>query len=268
MRFGWDPHKAQSNRREHDVSFDEAAERFADSLAMILTDHRHPDRLILIGSMASRLLFTVYAERDADVIRIISARKATRAERKNMKKASSRAIEPSVMSVREMPEIDFRRYQVQKNPYAAVIAREGISVVHNEPSPRSLAELPEVDFSHVQTRRSAYAGRARRAVLQLKAGRGRPRRGQEAGPTPARSIRLPMTVWEALEAAARDAGTTVHALLRLAVTDLLEKPPFMDHLHAAAGSGRRGQRSASRTRPTPERNAPARRRAERRRPRR
>jgi hypothetical protein len=74
-----------------------------------------------------------------------------------------------------------------------------------------------------------------------------------------------MTVWEALEAAARDADTTVHALLRLAVTDLLEKPPFMDHLHAAAGSRRRSPRPASRARPAPERDATARRRAERRR---
>jgi hypothetical protein len=62
--FEWDPHKAQSNRRKHDVSFDEAAECFADSLAMVLTDHRHPDRLILIGqSMACRLVFTVYFTR-------------------------------------------------------------------------------------------------------------------------------------------------------------------------------------------------------------
>jgi uncharacterized DUF497 family protein len=83
VRFAWDPRKAQINRRKHDVSFDEAAECFADSLAMILTDHRHPDRLILIGqSQACRLIFTVYAERDADVIRIISARKTTRAERR------------------------------------------------------------------------------------------------------------------------------------------------------------------------------------------
>lgn len=72
------------NKRKHDVSFDEAAACFADSPAMILTDHGHPDRLILIGqSQSCRLIFTVYAERVADVIRILSARKATRAERKN-----------------------------------------------------------------------------------------------------------------------------------------------------------------------------------------
>ena len=84
VRFEWDPRKAQKNRRKHDVGFEEAAECFADSLAMVLTDREHPDRLILIGqSQSCRLIFTVYAERDAEVIRIISARKATRTERRN-----------------------------------------------------------------------------------------------------------------------------------------------------------------------------------------
>lgn len=83
VRFEWDPRKAQINKRKHDVSFEEAAECFADSLAMVLTDRVHPDRLTLIGqSQACRLIFTIYAEKDADVIRIISARKATRAERR------------------------------------------------------------------------------------------------------------------------------------------------------------------------------------------
>ena len=180
-----------------------------------------------------------------------------------MKKASSRAADPSAASLREMPEIDFDRYHIRKNPYAARIAREGISVVHDGPSARSLAEIPEVDFSRVQPQRSAYAGRTRRAVLQLRTGRGRPRRGQEVGPTPARSIRLPLTVWTALEAAAREADTTVHGLLRLAVTHLLQRPAFMEHLHAASSSRRRGQRSGSRAR-----SATTRRRAGRARPRR
>ncbi|HEX3474159.1 MAG TPA: BrnT family toxin [Kofleriaceae bacterium] len=83
MRFGWDPRKAQIHKRKHDVSFEEAAGCFADSLAMVLIDPAHPDRLILIGqSPVCRLIFTVYAEKDADVIRIISARKATRSERR------------------------------------------------------------------------------------------------------------------------------------------------------------------------------------------
>ena len=141
-----------------------------------------------------------------------------------------------------MPEIDFSRYHIRKNPYAAVIAREGFSVVHDGPSARSLAELPEADFSHVRARRNVMADRASRALLQLKAGRGRPRRGQEIGPTPARSIRLPTTLWEALEAAARDANTTVHGLLRLAVTHLLETTPLGEHLITAEAERRRIRR--------------------------
>jgi hypothetical protein len=160
-----------------------------------------------------------------------------------MKKATSRTSpDPSAASLREMPEIDFPRYHRRRNPYAAVIARKGASVIHDEPSARSLADLPEVDFSRAQARRSSFAGRARRAVIQLEAGRGRPRRGQEIGPTPARSIRLPTTVWAALEAAARDANTTVHALLRLAVRHLLETPPFGEHLLAAEAPRRRRHR--------------------------
>lgn len=180
-----------------------------------------------------------------------------------MKKASSRPVDPSATSLREMPEIDFDRYHIRKNPYAAVIAREGISVVHDGPSIRSLAEIPEVDFSRVHPHRSAYAGRARSTVLQLRTGRGRPRRGQEIGPTPARSVRLPLTVWAALEAAAHEAGITVHGLLRLAVTDLLQRPGFTEHVHAASSARRRGQRSGSRAR-----SATVRRRAGRARPRR
>ncbi|HEX2688244.1 MAG TPA: hypothetical protein VHN14_16555 [Kofleriaceae bacterium] len=185
-----------------------------------------------------------------------------------MKKAtSSTSADPSAASLREMPEIDFTRYRVRRNSYAAVIAREGVSVVHDGPSARSLAELPEVDFSRVAVRRNTDASRARRAVIQLKAGRGRPKRGQEIGPTPARSVRLPATVWEALDAAARDAGTTVHALLRLAVTHLLETPPLQEHLLAVAGSRRRTRRIKERN-ARPRRGLTPRRRAARARPRR
>jgi uncharacterized protein len=83
LQFEWDSRKAQANKRKHDVTFEEAAECFGDSLAMILDDAEHPDRLILIGqSLSCRLIFTVYAERENDLVRIISARKATRAERR------------------------------------------------------------------------------------------------------------------------------------------------------------------------------------------
>jgi hypothetical protein len=78
-----DPRKAQGNKLKHDVTFEEAAECFADSLAVFLEDRVHPDRLVLIGqSLSCRLIFTVYAEKADEIIRIISARKATRAERR------------------------------------------------------------------------------------------------------------------------------------------------------------------------------------------
>jgi uncharacterized DUF497 family protein len=56
---------------------------FADSLAMIVEDQEHPERLVLIGqSRSSRLIFTVFAAKEGDTIRIISARRTTRTERR------------------------------------------------------------------------------------------------------------------------------------------------------------------------------------------
>jgi hypothetical protein len=83
VRFTWDPKKARSNWAKHGVSFAEAATAFADPLALLLDDEARPHRGILIGqSEAARLLFTVYLEIDADLIRIISARRATPHERR------------------------------------------------------------------------------------------------------------------------------------------------------------------------------------------
>ena len=83
MRFEWDPSKAAANKRKHGVSFEEAAECFQDPLAMIVEDSRYLERFILIGaSLRRRLIFTVYVERDAALIRIVSARRATAGERK------------------------------------------------------------------------------------------------------------------------------------------------------------------------------------------
>ncbi|MGE5183860.1 MAG: BrnT family toxin [Acidobacteriota bacterium] len=83
MRFEWDPSKAATNVRKHGVSFIEAAECFEDPLALVLDEPGDPDRLILIGeSRKRRLVFTVYAERHTGTIRIISARLATRRERR------------------------------------------------------------------------------------------------------------------------------------------------------------------------------------------
>lgn len=83
MRFTWNPDKARANMRKHGVSFAEAATSFGDPLALLLQDRLHPERAILIGqSESARLLFTVHVEIHEDLIRIISARRATRRERK------------------------------------------------------------------------------------------------------------------------------------------------------------------------------------------
>ena len=83
MKVEWDPQKATSNKRKHGISFQEAVTCFADPLALLLEDIEHPERLALIGvSEKSRVLYTVFAELTGDVIRIITARKATTHERR------------------------------------------------------------------------------------------------------------------------------------------------------------------------------------------
>ncbi|HKY34585.1 MAG TPA: BrnT family toxin [Polyangiaceae bacterium] len=83
MKVEWDPQKAASNKRKHGVSFQEAVTCFADPSGLLLEDEVHPDRLALIGvSEKSRVLYTVFAELADDVIRIITARKATTHERR------------------------------------------------------------------------------------------------------------------------------------------------------------------------------------------
>ena len=128
-----------------------------------------------------------------------------------MKKAKSNQ-EPSAASLRAMPELDFTSYRVRRNPYAARIAREGAHVVHDEPTAASVAEMPEAELDAARVRRNPYASRA--AETRLQYGRGRPRGGNEVGPTPTRSLRLPVSQWQALDAEARARGTTTHALLR------------------------------------------------------
>lgn len=83
MLFEWDPAKAASNLRKHGVSFEEAVSCFADEHARFYPERRHHDRFILVGlSARGRLVFTVHAEYEGDRIRIISARLATRPERR------------------------------------------------------------------------------------------------------------------------------------------------------------------------------------------
>ena len=83
VRFTWDPSKARSNVRKHAVSFEEAVTCFADPHALIVDDLVHPERAILMGaSSKERILLTVFIEKSEDETRVISARLATRPERR------------------------------------------------------------------------------------------------------------------------------------------------------------------------------------------
>jgi len=86
LEFEWDPHKAESNLKQHGVSFDDATTVFRDTLSITISDPDHSEsenRFIDIGMSHRRELLVVsYTERK-DKIRIVSARRATRAERKN-----------------------------------------------------------------------------------------------------------------------------------------------------------------------------------------
>jgi uncharacterized DUF497 family protein len=85
MQFVWDEHKHQINRKKHGVSFEEAQSVFFDEQARLLADPDHSEteeRYLLLGmSIQMRLLVVSHCYRENDpVIRLISARRATRFE--------------------------------------------------------------------------------------------------------------------------------------------------------------------------------------------
>ena len=85
LLFEWDEKKAKSNSKKHGITFEEASTAFADDLSITIEDPLHnkdEDRLILIGlSSVSNTLVVVHVER-LEVLRIISARKASKKEQK------------------------------------------------------------------------------------------------------------------------------------------------------------------------------------------
>ncbi len=87
MRFEWDPKKAAANLKKHGVSFKEAATAFGDPLSLTKFDPDHSaedeDRFILLGAThAGRLVIVSHTDR-GEIVRIISARVATRRERRS-----------------------------------------------------------------------------------------------------------------------------------------------------------------------------------------
>ena len=85
MQIIWDARKAAANKKKHGVSFEEAATVFADALSLTGADPDHSTgehRWITFGeSMRGRLLAVAHTD-EGDIIRVISARVATRYEKK------------------------------------------------------------------------------------------------------------------------------------------------------------------------------------------
>ena len=86
MRFEWDPAKDQANQRKHDVGFSEAKELLESDVDYLeIYDEAHSaeeERFIAIGPIRRGLVLVVWTERSEDTIRIISARWATKNERR------------------------------------------------------------------------------------------------------------------------------------------------------------------------------------------
>ncbi len=89
--FEWDENKAKINLQKHDVSFKEAATVFGDPLSLTIRDPLHSikeERFVILGySYKNRLLVVMHTEQ-GDNIRIISARRATRRERRAYEKGA------------------------------------------------------------------------------------------------------------------------------------------------------------------------------------
>ena len=88
LTFEWDREKAKAVRKKHGVSFEEAASSFSDKNALVLPDPDHSDweeRFLLLGysARANMLMVSHCLRHSGTVIRLISARKANKAEEKS-----------------------------------------------------------------------------------------------------------------------------------------------------------------------------------------
>ncbi|MFN8456358.1 MAG: BrnT family toxin [Anaerolineae bacterium] len=96
MKFEWNHRKAVVNLKKHRVSFDEVTTVFSDPLAAIFDDEEHSeieDREIIVGhSVLSCLLLVCFTERDEQIIRLFSARLATKKEREDYEENAASKI--------------------------------------------------------------------------------------------------------------------------------------------------------------------------------
>jgi hypothetical protein len=83
VRFAWDEQKAIENAEKHGITFEEAVTVFADPLAVFLEDLGHLENAHIIGqSKAGQVLLVVFVDPEEDLVRVISARRATPHERR------------------------------------------------------------------------------------------------------------------------------------------------------------------------------------------
>jgi macrodomain Ter protein organizer (MatP/YcbG family) len=104
--------------------------------------------------------------------------------------------EPSASSLKEMPEVDFSKAKLRRNPYAERIAKTGIEIV--------------------------VPGEKTRKIV-IRSRKGRPGKSKEIGKTVQKSVRFPDDIWNELEKKARAQGKTLHEVLREAILEWLEK---------------------------------------------
>jgi uncharacterized DUF497 family protein len=134
LSFEWDPAKNSQNIAKHGVSFEEAATAFADEHAKIIDDPDHSgdeDRFVLLGySLAGRMLVVCHCFREQhSVIRIISARKATRSERRGYGRWA-----------RMRSEYDFSK--ARRNPYSKYL-KKSVTIRLDEPTIKYFRDLSE-----------------------------------------------------------------------------------------------------------------------------
>jgi uncharacterized DUF497 family protein len=84
--FEWDEQKNLRNLKKHTISFDDASEIFYGPIFLRRSDRNNEERWIAIGSLENRLITVVFTRR-ADVVRIISARRARKNEEREYRNA-------------------------------------------------------------------------------------------------------------------------------------------------------------------------------------
>jgi len=97
MRFEWDPAKDKANQARRGLSFEEASELFKASVDYLeIYDEEHSDeedRFIAVRLIRRGVIVVAYTERDDDVLRILSARMATKKERRRFEECERKGHE-------------------------------------------------------------------------------------------------------------------------------------------------------------------------------